>query len=142
MTRDEARAYFRDKGLTYDDITVTDLHFLSTLLNLQFTIQRKYRIQARRTDPGGAKPVYWLRVNDSQKFKGQYDEQGRMLCAYLTGKGSYFTAREVISFNRDGFIGFCGEADSQNTEPVLTAFVEWCDEMASIKEVSKHDGNE
>ena len=41
MTRDEARDYFHDKGLTYDDITVTDLHFLATLLNLQFTIQRK-----------------------------------------------------------------------------------------------------
>lgn len=38
--------------------------------------------------------------------------------------------KEVISFNRDGFIGFCGAADSENTAPVVAAFVEWCDWLA------------
>ena len=142
MTRDEARAYFRDKGLTYSDITVTDLRYLSTLLDLQFTIQRKYRIQARREDKDGAKPVYWLRVNDAKYFKGRYDENGRMLSAFITGKGTYFTAREVISFNYNGFIGFCGEADDRNAEPVLTAFVEWCDEMAALKAIGERGDHE
>lgn len=131
MTRDEARAYFKEKGLTYDDITVTDLHLLATLLNLQFTIHRKYCLRARRDEA-----LYWRRVNDSQKYKGRYDEQGRMRCAFLTGRGDNFTAQEVVSFHQSGTIGFCGGVDAQNTEPVLIAFCEWCDEMASIKEVT------
>lgn len=142
MTREEARNYFREKGLAYSDITITDLRLLSTLLDLNFTIQRKYRIKARMDDADGAKPVYWLRVNEAKYFKGKYDENGRMLCAFLTGKGTYFTAREVISFNANGFIGFCGEADPQNTEPVLEAFVEWCDEMAAIKAIGKRGDDE
>lgn len=142
MTREEARNYFREKGLAYSDITITDLRLLSTLLDLNFTIQRKYRVKARMDDANGAKPVYWLRVNDAKYFKGKYDENGRMLCAFLTGKGTYFTAREVISFNANGFIGFCGEADRQNTEPVLEAFVEWCDEMAAIKAIGKRGDDE
>lgn len=137
MTREEARNYFKENGLTYSDITITDLRLLSTLLDLNFTIQRKYRLLN-----DGAKPVYWLRVNDAKYFKGKYDENGRMLCAFLTGKGRYFTAREVISFNMDGFIGFCGAADTQNTEPVLEAFVEWCDEMAAIKAIGKRGDDE
>lgn len=142
MTREEARNYFREKGLAYSDITITDLRLLSTLLDLNFTIQRKYRVRARMDDENGAKPVYWLRVNDAKYFKGKYDENGRMLCAFLTGKGTYFTAREVISFNMNGFIGFCGEADTKNTEPVLEAFVEWCDEMAAIKAIGKRGDDE
>lgn len=138
MTRTDAREYFREKGLTYDDITVTDLHFLATLLNLHFTIQRKYRLQNFSKEANGMR-TNWLRVNDSKKYKGQYDEFGRLRCAFLTGKGDHFVAKEVISFNEDGYIGFCGEADTQNAEPVLTAFIEWCDELASIKEVAKHD---
>lgn len=124
MTTSEARAYFADKGLTYASVTLPDLHYLKELLNEQFTRQRKRLLQT------GEKPLYWRRVNDAKYYKGTYDPiTGSMVCAFLTGKGEYFDAREVISFNRDGFIGFCGAADSENTAPVLAAFVEWCDWM-------------
>lgn len=136
MTRNEAREYFKEKGLTYSDITLSDLEFLSVLLNLRFTQQRKERIQARKRGED-TKPVYWIRVNDAKYFKGQYDEYGRLIFASLTGKGAYFTARQVISFNKDGFIGFCGDADDRNAQPVLAAFVEWCDELAAMKAIGE-----
>ncbi|WP_087064461.1 hypothetical protein [Intestinibacillus massiliensis] len=121
MTRTEARDYFSEKGLTYASITIKDLNYLELLLNEQFLKQQKERLRTRD------KPVYWLRVNTAKYYKGEYTEAGGMVCAYMTGKGRYFNSREIISFNRDGFIGFCGDADEQNSVPVLTAFCDWCD---------------
>ena len=129
MNRNEARAYFKNKGLTYNDITLNDLHCLKEMLNEQFTKQRKKQIQIF------GRPRYWRRVNDAKYYKGEYTPGGgRLICAYLTARGEYFSAREVISFNRDGFIGFCGDADSENLVPVITAFVEWCDWLADRKQ--------
>lgn len=126
MTRDEARAYFKSKGLAYDNINLPDLHFLATLLNKHFIRQREELMRANREGW-----LYWNRVNPAKYYKGEFtpatERYQRMRCAFLTASGEYFTAREVISFNRDGFIGFCGDADSDNAQPVLEAFVEWCD---------------
>ena len=48
--------------------------------------------------------------------------------AFLSCDGSYFTGREAISFNSDGFIGFCGWADDKNSIPFLVAFYRWVNE--------------
>lgn len=120
MTKKEARAYFREKGLTYSDITLSDLRLLNVLLNRQITMRRELE--------------YWTRVNLVGLTNSRFDEQGRLIFAHMTGKGEDFTARETISFDADGFIGFCGAADSKNSEPVLAGFVEWCDIMAELKE--------
>lgn len=135
MIRDEARAYFREKGLTYGDISRTDLSYLCALLDLHFVRERKELVRA------GDYP-YWLRTNPGKDYKGTWTESGALVCAFLTGKGEYFTAREVVSFNRDGFIGFCGAAGDQNAQPVLAAFVEWCDVMAEYKAMKKEDDHE
>lgn len=124
MTTNEAREYFKAKGLTYASVTLPDLHYLKELVDERFIKQRKERMTE------GKKPLYWRRVNNAKYYKGEYREDGTMVCAFLTGSGEYFEAREVISFNRDGFIGFCGAADTENTAPVLEAFVEWCDWLA------------
>ena len=130
MTRDEARAYFQQSGLTYDQITLVDLHRLKLLLDEQFVKERKQRTQGR------CKPQYWIRVNDAKYYKGEYTPEGKLICAYMTGRGDYFYSREVISFDRGGFIGFCGSADEENTQPVLAAFIEWCDWLAARKETT------
>lgn len=126
--RNEARQCFKDKGLTYNDISLEDLNFLEALLNLEF---------AKRTVElylNPEKPKYWVRVNPAKYYKGEYTEDGKLICAFLTGKGTYFTAREVISFRRDGYIEFCCDADMKNTEPVMVAFLNWCDWLAERKE--------
>ena len=126
MTRDEARAYFKDKGLTYDDVLLVDLYYLQDLINRNF-IRERIKLLFDR-------PPYWKSVNQAKRFKGKFtpafhEGYGHLICAFLTGRGEYFTCREVISFNADGFIGFCGEADDTNAQPVLEAFVEWCNWM-------------
>lgn len=119
MTRDEARAYFQNKGLTYTMVTQDDLEYLRILLDEKFTQQKKDRFL---NNPGC---LYWDHVHS--RIKGSWNKDGTMASAYLSAKGAYFDDREVISFNRDGFIGFCGAADTKNTAPVLEAFKEWCD---------------
>ena len=42
----------------------------------------------------------------------------------------YFTQREAISFNEGGVIGFADWADQGNTNPLLRAFLKWCDYLA------------
>lgn len=131
MTRNEARQYFRDKGLTYADVCRTDLALLSSIINRNFAREREAARKAGE-DP------YWLRVNSARNYKGNFNPfTGSMVSAFLTGKGGYFTAREVVSFCWDGWIGFCGDSDDKNAQPVLEAFVEWCDEMAAQKEMTK-----
>ena len=132
MTRDEARAYFAAKGLTYHDIIVSDLHYLCLLLDERFIAQRKERTK------DGRKPLYWNRTNSAKYYKGEFvpdvDGHAHLARAFITAKGEYFTAREVVSFEPNGFIGLCGEADDENKVPVLEAFIERCDWLAERKE--------
>ena len=55
---------------------------------------------------------------------------GSIVSCYLYLNSHYFTQREAISFNTDGFIGFAGWADQGNTNPLLRAFLKWCDMIA------------
>lgn len=120
--REEARQYFKGCGLSYNDITIDDLNYLKWILNEKFA---KLMVERKGSLWG---PSYWYRVNDAKYYKGTYKD-GKLVTAYLTGKGTYFQAREVISFNHNGYIGFCGEADGSNTAPVIEAFIEWCDHL-------------
>lgn len=46
--------------------------------------------------------------------------------AYMYVDSHYFTKRECISFNKNGFIGFAGWADDKNRRPILIGFNNWC----------------
>ena len=120
LTRDEAREHFKPSGLSYSEIDIRALRYLQIEVDSEFNRCRKAAMNSG--DSG-----YWVRVNDAKHFKGEYAEDGHVICAFLTAKGTYFTAREVVSFNRNRFIGFAGEADDRNVQPVLTAFMRWCD---------------
>ena len=98
MTREEAREYFAKHGLSYKDINPSRLRMLFSILNEAFSKEEQTAIKE------GVTP-YWVRANDDKTFN----------------------AREAISFNPDGFIGFCGEASAANAAPVLETFVKWCD---------------
>lgn len=119
MNRDEARAYFEEKGLTYAKITADDLEYLRLLCNERFIAEKK---KAMNRD---TRWWYWEFVHSKIRINLYKDQT--MASAYLSGKGACFDDREVISFNRDGFIGICGAADNENTKPVIDAFKEWCD---------------
>ena len=94
MTREEAREYFAKHGLSYKDINPSRLRMLFSILNEAFSKEEQTAIKE------GVTP-YWVRANDDKTFKAKFGDDG-LICAYITGKGGYFNAREAISFNPDG----------------------------------------
>lgn len=116
-TTNEARQYFTDKGLTYEDITEGDILTLVMLLNKH--------IKAANKDNETSCPITL-----SEKKCIKRKSNGSIISCYLYVNSYYFTRRECISFNEDGFIGFAGWADQGNTNPILRAFLEWCDILA------------
>ncbi|QAW33410.1 hypothetical protein ETK61_11510 [Bacillus subtilis] len=118
MNSEEARTYFVQKGLSYEDIYEGDICVLVMLLNKHV----KQAVKANKMS------VDTMRM--SQKIKSKYKTNGTLKCCYLYINSHYFTQREAISFNPDGFIGFAGWADSGNTQPLIDAFIEWVDYMS------------
>ena len=121
MTRNEARDYFNSK-LTYTDITEGDICVLIMLLNKNI----KQACNNQKMSVGS--------MRMSQKIKSKYNTHGRVIECYLFINSHYFTQRECISFNKNGFIGFCAWADDRNTDPIVKAFIEWIDMVVKINE--------
>ena len=116
-TRDEARQYFKDKGLTYDDIKEGDILSLVLLLNREL----------KKSNKVGETSVNTMRL--SRKINLKHKSNGSITECFLYINSHYFKQRECISFNRDGFIGLAGWADIQNVNPIKRAFLQWCDEL-------------
>lgn len=129
-TNDEARRYFKDKGLTYDDVTEGDILTLVMLLN-------KYIKAAAKNGEMSTDSMHL-----SSKIDMRKKTNGSIINCYLYINSHYFTRRECISFNTGGFIGFAGWADSNNLKPILRAFIEWCDAMTEQKKVAQLNTSE
>ena len=117
MTRNEARDYFKNSGLTYTIITKQSMQRLRTLLDAEMETSNLIR-GSFRTD----------RVPEIRRPKTR-------ISAHLRCKSSYFKGRQAITFEPNGFIGFAGWADDINVQPVLKAFNAWVDEMQAAKGV-------
>ena len=111
-----ARDAFASKGLTYRDITTGDILALIMMLNVALKAHNK-----------AVTSEIALRLSEKVDIKQNRD--GTIRECYLYANGSYFTRREAISFNSDGFIGFCGWADPCNTRPFAETFVAWLDTL-------------
>lgn len=123
-TNDEARQYFRDKGLSYADITEGDILSLLMLLNREI----------KKSNKVGETSVNTMHM--SSKIAMKKRTNGTIIKCFLYINSHYFTQREAISFNEDGYIGFAGWADQGNTNPLLRAFLRWCDDLAEAKEAA------
>ena len=123
-TNEEARQYFRDKGLSYHDITEGDILSLLMLLNREI----------KKSNKAGETSVSTMHM--SSKINMKKRTNGTIIKCFLYVNSHYFTRREAISFNEDGFIGFAGWADQRNTNPLLRAFLRWCDDLAAAKEAA------
>lgn len=121
-TNEQARNYFDGRGLTYDDVTEGDIITLVTLLN-------KHIKKANADCETSMGSMYLSRRIDLKR-----KTNGTLISCYLYVNSHYFERRECISFNADGWIGFAGWADQGNTNPILRAFIEWCDALAATKE--------
>lgn len=119
-TNDEAREYFKNKGLSYRNITEGEILMLVMLLNRE--LKKSNRAQETSVD---------MRL--SEKIDMKKRSNGSIISCYLYMNAHYFTRRECISFNTGGFIGFAGWADQGNTNPILRAFLAWCDMVAETE---------
>lgn len=119
---DEAREYFKNKGLTYDSITEGDILVLSMML------EKELKISNRNKETSVSTLTLSKRIDLKKK------SNGHIIDCFLYINSHYFTQRECISFNADGFIGFAGWADIGNKNPILRAFLKWCDYMADNEE--------
>ena len=128
MRTEEARTYFKELGLSYANITKEDI---LTLNNMVAEKLERFKITGGESAVGmdlqACKPL----AKDIKVLK-----RTGLQYAFLKVKGSYFDSREAISFQRNGFIGFGGELSSNNVQPILEAFCEWCDSIKPI--ASKH----
>ena len=118
--RELARNYFKQCKLTYNDICMNDLYYLIAILNKEMF---KDNILVMMNEP---------------KVRGKnknivLDKNNKLVFAGLKCKGSYFADREAITFNEDGFIGFCGWADMKRTLIFTSSFIEWCDYLENKK---------
>lgn len=120
-TNEEARAYFKNKGLTYDDIKEGDIGALMILLGQEY----------KKSNAAWETSVNTMYL--SKKVDAKYKGDGSIIKCFLYTNSHYFTRRECISFNEDGFIGFAGWADDGNTNPIKRAFMRWCDALAEGK---------
>ena len=116
-TTNEAREFFKNRGISYDSIHEGDILILCMMLQKEL----------KKSNKAGETSVTMTlskRVDMKKKSNGSITE------CYIYMNAHYFTRRECISFNRDGFIGFAGWADQGNTNPLLRAFLEWCNYLA------------
>ncbi len=110
-TRQDARDAWARSGLTYDALTSQSLERLRALLDAEMQGGEYLRGTFRATH----KPKR-LRC-------GSYD----IRCTAWYFKGH--KARQCITFEPSGFIGFAGWSDDTNIQPIIRAFLAWVDEL-------------
>ena len=121
-SNEDCRKRFADYGLTYRDITDGDILVLAMLLNREI----------KKSNKTGETSVNTTRLSEKKIIK--HRPNGSITEAYLFMNSHYYTQRECISFNKDGFIGFAGWADDGNSNPLRRAFLEWCEIIKKQKE--------
>ena len=111
-TRDNARAAWSRSGITYADLTPARVERLRHLINAEMR-SGEY---LRGTFRANHKPK---KLRD-----GGYDI--RCTAWYFSGRA----ARQCVTFEPGGFVGFAGWADDTNLQPIVRAFLTWVGEMA------------
>ena len=104
LTRDGCRQAFADSGIQRDSITKEMAKQLRHLINAEMV--------------------------SSGLFKGEYRMNPTRNKHYLACRSFYFSNREAVSFNNDGFVGFAGWADEKNVQPILRGFIRWVSEVS------------
>jgi hypothetical protein len=126
VINDEARQYFKDKGLTYDVLNTYTVDLLVNFLQGEILKMRKEQ-----------NDCILLRINN-QRYTKKQRELNDFNNLEITVEGTYFKKREAISFNTGGFIGFAGWACTNNTKPFIDGFIKWCDELTTHQPSSKN----
>lgn len=112
---DELRESFKGFNLTYADVRRRDVRVLMLIIEQKL---EEYNAEQSKSDAPIPITLRW-------DIDERYDENGGVEYAFIRCDGNYFDDREAISFNSDGFIGFCCWADSKREDVFMSAFVDW-----------------
>lgn len=128
----ELREEFATK-FSYHDLTFGNLLRLQDMLVIELALHNLFSGHTFMSIPeGGVGPYLEVRYEESSNY---------IKSAFLRVDGQHFKRREAISFNADGFIGFCGWADSVNSVPFSRAFSAWLHDLekrhAKLKAVAE-----
>ncbi|NGM16982.1 hypothetical protein GMI70_02990 [Eggerthellaceae bacterium zg-893] len=118
----QARAEFKAR-FTYADLTRFDVEMLAMFINRECAI---------RAIAGGL-PRLWVPGLGEKGVRVCPSKDGGIESAFVTVSGDCFESREAVSFNGDGFIGFCGWASDASAAPVVGAFRGWLRWMQAAK---------
>ena len=115
LTRDMAREAFKRTGVSLDAVSAADI-----------TDLRRHLTKTLKACPeiGGS-----LRLDGPTRIRKVGDGH----FSTIRMKSRYFSNREAVSFNTDGFIGIAGWADNTNVQPVIAGFIAWTEELAAKK---------
>ena len=129
-TPDEMRRLWADLGVGYDGLNGNDLDMLKAMLGEELC---RHNLSA-----GGQSSAVRMRVGKCDaRWKSDVlrtaESEDALLHAFIRVDGPYFSGREALSFNRGGFVGFAGWADSVNVRPFLKAFGRWAAEWVAAR---------
>lgn len=131
LTSASCRELFASLGYTYADISPCDLDAL----------QGYIAIECARSHRAGMTPRFVIPRRKTDSLCCKMKAGGGLEKAYIKiDCPGQWTGREAISFNPDGFIGFCGWADTQNSQPILTGFKKWLCDFAISTRGERCDG--
>ncbi|KYQ82513.1 hypothetical protein AWW72_18070 [Acinetobacter sp. NRRL B-65365] len=111
ITREQARKYFTQIGLNFGHITLARIRKLHALLDERLK----------------ASGIFDKSLRCHKNISFQFTDEGGMAHALIKCDANYFTGRQAVEFEENGFIGFAGWSDEYALKPMLEAFVEWCD---------------
>lgn len=116
LTSRQLRLKFTEQGLTYQMITSREISNLIELLNVEIEMFN-----------GILGNELKLKISKFGKydFKYNHNNGGCIESIFIKVDAFNFEDREAISFNSNGFIGFCGWASSKNAVPMFNAFDKW-----------------
>lgn len=115
ITNNEAREKFVSMGLFYANLDEPKIRLLYAMLCEELKFFCEHEDDAK------------MGMTVSQRLEMSVSIDGQFQHAFMYVDGSYFKEREAISFNPGGFIGFGGWASSKNVQPMIRAFIKWCD---------------
>lgn len=116
LTSEMCRDAFRDAGLTYADITAADLTALQGYIAIHC---------AKRVKTDCTAPLYTVPRRKDDSLCAKFGRNALIKAYIKIDCQGQWAGREAISFNPDGYIGFCGWASTANSQPILSAFMEW-----------------
>jgi hypothetical protein len=123
-TKDDLRKLFTER-LSYEKLTADDVFALSCYIGIECMKHNR----ERRSVICYKLPAVHRNMPKVALAKGRKGIKS----AFIRIDGHYFEGREAVSFNEDGFIGFCGWADSRNERAILDGFYRWMTEHMGIE---------